>query len=157
MPIKPSTDLVKQFAHTITTGQDDLDFALRQKKVVVRIPAVTAASMPVELPLLTTDEAITISSVTFIGDADTVANNTDYDTLSVAAGDLVAGALGSAICSADTRAASLNGPAKLVRKSIGSGLSSSVAASQRLCLSVAKAGSGKDLSAGVIEITYKVQ
>ena len=156
MPIKPSTDLLTQFGHAYPTGQADLDGALRTKIVRVRIPAVTAASMPVELPLLTTDEAIVISSVTFIGDAATVANNTDYDTLTIAAGDLAAGALGSAICSADTRAASLNGPAALTRKALGSGLAASVDASKRVCLSVAKTNAGKDLSAGIVEITYKV-
>lgn len=156
MAIKPSTDLVKQFAHTITTGQDDLDYALRTKVVLVRLPVDAMPSTATEHRLLFTDVAITLLSVKILPEASTVADNTDYAVLNVATGDLAGGALATPIASPDTRAASLNGLASNVVKTLFSG-SSSIAASQRLCLNVTKQGAGKVVGQCTIAVTYQVQ
>lgn len=156
MPIKPSTDLVKQFAHTIATGQDDLDYALRTKVVFVRLPADAMANTATEHRLLFTDVAITLLSVKILPEAATMADNNDYAVLNIATGDLAGGVLATPIASPDTRAASLNGLASNVAKTLFSG-SSSIAASQRLCLNVTKAGAGKIVGQCTIAVTYQVQ
>lgn len=156
MPIKPATDLITPFAHTLTTGEDDLDYALRSHTIWVRLPADAAANTQTEHRLAFFDVATTLLSVKILPEATTAADNTDYAVLNVAVGDIAGGALGTPVASPDTRAASLNGLSSNVAKTLYSG-TSQIAANQRLSLNVTKAGAGKIVGACTIAITYKVQ
>jgi hypothetical protein len=155
MAIKPATDLVTPFAHTLPTGEDDLDYALRTHVVHVRLPADAMPNTQTEHRLLFTDSDIVLQSVKILPEATTAADNTDYAVLNVASGDLAGGALATPIASPDTRAASLNGLASNVAKTLFSG-SSAVPASRRLSLNVTKAGAGKTVGACTIQVVYKV-
>jgi len=156
MPIKPATDLVTPFAHTLTTGEDDLDYALRSHTFFVRLPADMAPNTATEHRLGFFDVATTLLSVKILSEAATAADNTDYAVLNIAVGDVAGGALGTPVASPDTRAASLNGLASNVAKTLYSG-SSQISANQRLCLNVTKAGAGKIVGACTIAVTFKVQ
>lgn len=155
MAIKPATDLVTPFAHTLPTGEDDLDYALRTRVVHVRLPADAMANTQTEHRLLFTDTDIVLQSVKILPEATTAADNTDYAVLNVASGDLAGGALATPIASPDTRAASLNGLASNVAKTLFTG-SSTILASRRLSLNVTKAGAGKVVGACTIQVVYKV-
>lgn len=156
MPIKDSTDLVKQFAHTVTTGQTDLDYALRTRVIHVKTPADAMANTATEHRLFITDQPIVIQSVKILPEATTLADNTDYATLALQTGDLAGGALATALASKDTRAASLNGLASNVAKDIVTAANYSVAAGQRVSLNVTKANAGKVVGAMTVQVIYQV-
>lgn len=156
MAIKDSTDLVKQFAHTITSGQTDLDYALRTRVVHVRLPADAMANTATEHRLMITDQPIVIQSIKLLPEATTLADNTDYATLALQTGDLAGGALATALASKDTRAASLNGFASNVAKDLVTAANYSVAAGQRVCLNVTKANAGKVIGQLTVQIIYQV-
>lgn len=156
MAIKDSTDLVKQFAHTITTGQTDLDYALRTRVVHIKTPADAMASTETEHRLLVTDQAIVLQSVKILPEATTAANDTDFATLAIQTGDLAGGALATAIASKTTKAASLNGLASNVAKDIVTGANASIAAGQRVSLNVTKGGAGKVIGQLTVQVIYQV-
>lgn len=157
MAIKPATDLLTQFAHDLSGGEDDLDYALRTRTIFVRLPADAMANTATEHRLAFFDVATTLVSVKILPEATTAADPVDYAVLNIATGDLAGGALATPIASPDTRAASLNGFASNVAKTLYAGPSVNVAANQRLCLNVTKAGAGKIVGACTIAVTYKVQ
>lgn len=157
MPIKDSTDLVKQFAHTVTTGQTDLDYALRTRVIHVKLPADAAASTATEHRLFITDQAIVIQSVKLLPESTVaVGDGTNFATLALQTGDLAGGALAAALVAKTTNVAQLGAFASNVAKDLVTGANYSVAAGQRVCLNVTKDGTGRQLGTMTVQVIYQV-
>lgn len=155
MAIKTSTDLIKAPAHALG-NPDDVDYALRYRIVRIKTVVDAAANTATEHLLAITEVPWIINSIKILPQGAVVADNTDYATIALQTGDLANGALATAIASKDTRAASLNGLAANTVATIGSGLTSTVAANQRVSLNVTKAGAGKILPVLLVELAYQL-
>lgn len=157
MPIKPATDLITPFAHTLTTGEEDLDFALRSHQVVVAIPTDVAGTA-YAIPLVDQGRDILVTSVTIVPGAALTSNDTNYKTLSLKTGDKAGGALSAAIAQKDTRTAPSGGTGNWVARTAISLFAgrATVAAASTLYLEVAVTGSGVALTGANFVVNYQV-
>lgn len=160
--------LLKQLGMAVSTGLDDIDFLLRTRVVRCHFPAdmwavntveanqaASQASLATEHVLLNTEKAIVITKCTIMIDDDIVADNTDFVTWALQVGDQADGALGTAIASKTSKAASLNGPADFTLTTIYSDAGgTAVAAGKRVSLNVTKGGAGKVVPNMIVELTY---
>lgn len=157
MPIKPATDLITPFAHTLTTGEDDLDFALRSHQVVVAIPTDVAGTA-YAIPLVDQGRDILVTSVTIVPGAALTESNTAYKTLALKTGNKAGGALSAAIAQVDTRPVANGGTGSWVARTaipLFSGRAT-VTAANTLYLEIAVTGAGVALTGANFVVNYQV-
>lgn len=157
MAIKPATDLVKQFAHTLPTGPDDIDYAFRTRQIIIPIPT-DVAGQSYSIPLEALGVDVLLTSVTILPGAALAESNTNYKTLAVKTGNQAGGALSAAIAQVDTRPVANGGTGSWVARTaipIFSGRST-IAAANTLYLEIAVTGMGVALTGANIVVTYQV-
>lgn len=157
MAIKPATDLVKQFAHTLPTGPDDIDYAFRTRQIIIPIPT-DVAGQSYSIPLEALGVDVLLTSVSILPGAALAAHDSNYKTLAVKTGNQAGGALSTAIAQVDTRTAPSGGTGNWAARtaiSIFSGRST-IAAASTLYLEIAASGMGVALTGANIVVTYQV-
>lgn len=157
MAIKPATDLITPFAHTLPTGEEDLDFALRSHQVVVAIPTDVAGTA-YAIPLVDQGRDILVTSVTIVPGASLAASDTNFKTLALKTGNKAGGALSAAISQVDTRTAPSGGTGNWVARTAITLFSgrSTVTAANTLYLEIAVTGMGVALTGANFVVTYQV-
>lgn len=159
MAIKPATDLLTQFAHDLSGGEDSLDFALRTKKEQFRYTA-DVANAASNYALLTTPigQAINVTSIDILPMAALTANDTNFKTLAVQVGDQAGGVLAAAFAQKTTQTAVFNGTGNWVARTkvnLFTG-NQTVAANSALYLAVTFAMAGVIIPESTIVVTYQV-
>lgn len=155
MAIKPATDLVKQFAHTVSSGQDDLDFALRSKYVQIRYTADTAGAASSFVGLTApAGQALNIQSIDVLPLGALTGHDTNNKTIAWQIGDQAGGALAAAFATRTTTVANGNWVAR-TKINLFSG-NQTLAAGQGIYCAVSYAGGGVVIPESVFYITYQV-
>lgn len=157
MAIKPATDLLTQFAHDLSGGEDSLDFALRTKKEQFRYTA-DVANAASNYALLTTPigQAINVTSIDILPMAALTANDTNFKTLAVAVGDQAGGVLAAAFAQKTTQITGGTGNwVARTKVNLFTG-NQTVAANSALYLAVTFAMAGVIIPESTIVVTYQV-
>lgn len=159
MPIKPATDMLTGFAHTLSTGEDDLDFALRTRKEQMRYLAdVINANSNYCVLVAPSYSSIVVTSIDIVPMGALTASDMNYKTLAFQVGDTAGGALAAAFSTKTTQTVVGGGTGNWVartRINLFTG-NQAVAANSGVYLAATFAGAGIVIPESTIVVTYKV-